>query len=770
MKIKHLILTLAAAAGMLASCSKEAADTSAQKLSVTPTEIKDVTTAENTQKVKLTADGTWTASSNNQDMVLKISPESGSACTDLEVTIYIAQNKGIDRSAVVSFGSSKLNSTSVTIYQNGEKGDSDIEKLTVAEFIKRADEETIYRLEGEISNIANSSYYGFDLEDETGKIAIAFPVNFKDKVDELEMGATVVVEGAYQYYEQKSAHQMTNGTIISVTAPAPVDPSTIQTLTIAEFIAKADSKTVYRVIGSAYDITYKDNYKAFSLKDDSGESLCIYSPTNYSKFYEQMAEGSIVSVRGVYEYYSSKDLHEMVSGVIESVEDAPVILPTETDKIADVIGGEIGTKYILKNVTVAGLYKKGFLVSDGTDLILVYADKEPSVKIGDVVQVTGTSSEYGGLVQLTKPEIETTGVATYTHPAPTDITSTFDTFALDKIQYVSAQGTLKIDGSYTNFNVAGATKVGSIQYPLDEFGLSKMDGVACTVKGYVVGTTTSKAGVTYVNILLCDIELQGEYFSVAPTSIKVSYDATEASFKVTTNGEWSVDCPAGVSADPASGEGDCEVKISFAANDKLESVSYEVTVNGPDESIKVTVNQAAAPDPDAKCLELTNEEICKALKAAVDAGANGYKDITIDSESGSWTGNINAQANSGDLTTTYVQIRAKKGAYLLSPTFSANIEKIEFEVPAGLNWNTSSNAGLEREIYAVPASTEVPTSDSNYSSTLYETNYGSVKTVGTESENAVYTIDFSSDTKSFKLLSKGGASYINWIKVYLKSE
>lgn len=769
MKIKHLIIAMAAAAGMLAACSKEPANGPAQNVTVTPTEIRDVPSTETSVKVKLTADGTWTAGYSNKDMIVKVSPDNGGACTDLEVTISVLANKGINRSASVSFGSSKLNSASVTIFQNGEKGDSDVEKLTVAEFIKRADGATVYRLEGEISNIADASYYGFDLEDATGKIAIAFPTNFKDMKSQLEVGATVVVEGTYQFYDQKQTHQMANGTIISVVAPKPIDPSTIQTLTIKEFIAKKDAKTVYRVVGSAYDISYTDKYKAFNLKDDSGETLCIYAPTNYDKFHEQMEEQCIVSVRGTYEYYESKQQHEMVGGVIESVEPAPVIPTIEVTRIADIVAADAGTKFLLKGATVAGVNKKGCLVSDGTDRILIYADKEVKVKIGDVVDVTGTSAEYAGLVQLTKPTIESKGTATYNHPEPVDITSSFDTYDLTKIQYVSVSGNLKIDGNYYNIIVDGATKTGSLQYPLDSFELSKKDGVACTAKGYLLGTTTSKAGAVFVNIMLIEIDINGDYFSVDPTTIRVAFDATEASFKVVTNAAWTVECPAGVTANPASGTGEAEVKLSFSANEQMASASFEVTVKTADKSATVKVNQAAAPDPNAKCMELTNEEICAALQKAVDGGANGYKNIEINSASGTWKGNINAQGKNGVLSTTYIQIRAKNGACFQSPTFSSNIVKIEFEVPAPLNFDDKNNVGLERNIYAVPVATELP-SDKDYTVGLYETNYGYVTTVGNKTDDVVYTIEFTSDTKDFKLLSKGGASYINWIKVYLKSE
>ena len=76
-------------------------------------------------------------------------------------------------------------------------------------------------------------------------------------------------------------------------------------------------------------------------------------------------------------------------------------------------------------------------------------------------------------------------------------------------------------------------------------------------------------------------------FTVEPETLAVAADATEARFAVKANTPWAVTCPAGVSADPASGEGDATVVLSFAANTGATDVTYTVTVSGSDSYLEV---------------------------------------------------------------------------------------------------------------------------------------------------------------------------------------
>lgn len=194
--------------------------------------------------------------------------------------------------------------------------------------------------------------------------------------------------------------------------------------------------------------------------------------------------------------------------------------------IAEVLeagAGEAATKG-----TVVATYARGFLMSDETGSILVYLGSAPAVTAGDAVNVSGTTSMYGGLLQFAAGStVEKTGTATVTHPTAT----VMDGAAMDAyltapaVKYVEYTGTLTINGNYYNVAVEGAaTAIGSIQYPQDAIKNSLTTGSVVKVTGYLIGTSSSK----YVNTMAVKVEVieEGEE-PETPVEAK-EYTVTEA--------------------------------------------------------------------------------------------------------------------------------------------------------------------------------------------------------------------------------------------------
>lgn len=75
--------------------------------------------------------------------------------------------------------------------------------------------------------------------------------------------------------------------------------------------------------------------------------------------------------------------------------------------------------------------------------------------------------------------------------------------------------------------------------------------------------------------------------AVDPATISAPAEATSAQFTVTANTPWTVTCPAGVTAQPASGDGNATVVLTFAANDTENDITYNVTVSGSDSHLAV---------------------------------------------------------------------------------------------------------------------------------------------------------------------------------------
>lgn len=178
--------------------------------------------------------------------------------------------------------------------------------------------------------------------------------------------------------------------------------------------------------------------------------------------------------------------------------------------------------------TVVATYARGFLMSDETGTILVYLNAAPAVATGDAVNVSGTTSMYGGLLQFAAGStVEKTGTATVTHPTAT----VMDGAAMDAyltapvVKYVEYTGTLTINNNYYNVAVEGASKAtGSIQYPQDAIKTSLTSGSVVKVTGYTIGVSGSK----YVNTMAVKVEVieEGEEPEI-PTETK-AYTVTEA--------------------------------------------------------------------------------------------------------------------------------------------------------------------------------------------------------------------------------------------------
>lgn len=176
--------------------------------------------------------------------------------------------------------------------------------------------------------------------------------------------------------------------------------------------------------------------------------------------------------------------------------------------IADVIANSGGGNFTVKG-TVQATYDRGFLLGDETGSILVYLF-EINYSVGDVVTVSGTTSQYGGLMQFPNTSEVTLleRAETFSYPTP----ASMDGAAMDayltapEIKYVSYTGTLSIDEEKGYYNVAvdGATSAtASLAYPVAGVVDNSLDGQKVTVTGYLIGATGTPA--KYVNTMVTTV-------------------------------------------------------------------------------------------------------------------------------------------------------------------------------------------------------------------------------------------------------------------------
>lgn len=245
--------------------------------------------------------------------------------------------------------------------------------------------------------------------------------------------------------------------------------------------------------------------------------------------------------------------------------------------IAAVCAAAAGSAADLKDVLVTGVTTQSYVITDETGSVLVFVKADPKVKVGDKVNVVGTTGEHNGLIQITAPT--TTVVSsnnTVTYPAPLEFTEANLADTPKKVTYVSFTGNVKKNNQYYNIYIGSVTdKDLSLSYytgNMDEF-------VDCDikVKGWYVG------GGTHYQIVATEVEkveTTGPKFSVSTTALTAKAGDTSASFDVKGNVKWTVSSDnAAYKVSPESGDGNGSVTVSFAENTTDKDVTVKLTVS-----------------------------------------------------------------------------------------------------------------------------------------------------------------------------------------------
>lgn len=249
--------------------------------------------------------------------------------------------------------------------------------------------------------------------------------------------------------------------------------------------------------------------------------------------------------------------------------------------IAAVCAAAAGSAADLKDVLVTGVTTQSYVITDETGSVLVFVKADPKVKVGDKVNVLGTTGEHNGLIQITTPT--TTVVSsnnTVTYPAPLEFTEANLADTPKKVTYVSFTGNVKKNNQYYNIFIGSVTNkdLSLSYYPgnMDEF-------VDCDIKveGWYVG------GGTHYQIVATEVEkveTTGPKFSVSTTALTAKAGDTSASFDVKGNVKWTVSSDnAAYTVSPASGDGAGAVAVKFAANETEKDVTVKLTVSTTEE-------------------------------------------------------------------------------------------------------------------------------------------------------------------------------------------
>ena len=246
--------------------------------------------------------------------------------------------------------------------------------------------------------------------------------------------------------------------------------------------------------------------------------------------------------------------------------------------IAEIAAGAENAAIDLKDVLVTGVTLKSYVITDATGSILVFANADPKVKVGDKINVTGTTGKHNGLMQITTPTATVVSSGnTVTYPAPLELTEAkMKEDAPTVVTYVSFTGTVKKKGTYYNIFVGNYEgKDLSCSYytgNMEEF-------VDCDIKvegWYVGGNPHYQVVATKVEEVISDTPK----FSVGTETLTAKAADKSVSFDVRGNVKWTVASDnAAYKVSPESGDGNGTVTVSFAENTTDKDVTVKLTVS-----------------------------------------------------------------------------------------------------------------------------------------------------------------------------------------------
>ena len=246
--------------------------------------------------------------------------------------------------------------------------------------------------------------------------------------------------------------------------------------------------------------------------------------------------------------------------------------------IAEIAAGAENAAIDLKDVLVTGVTLKSYVITDATGSILVFANADPKVKVGDKINVTGTTGKHNGLMQITTPTatVVSSGNAV-SYPAPLELTEAkMKEDAPTAVTYVSFTGTVKKSGNFYNIFVGSYTaKDLSCSYYTGN--MEEFVGSDIKVEGwYVGGNPHYQVVATKVEEVASDTPK----FSVSTETLTAKAADKSVSFDVRGNVKWAVASDnAAYKVSPESGDGNGTVTVSFAENTTDKDVTVKLTVS-----------------------------------------------------------------------------------------------------------------------------------------------------------------------------------------------
>lgn len=487
----------------LASCEPE------QVIDSTKLELSQKTLAfesgAQSQTITITAGRSWKVEFAEGVDWVSVTPGSGGASADPQnVTITVVPNKGYDRTTYVTVTIGIIKET-IKVTQAGEivRNYTPISSVrtqlpsTAGQSITLGNDVFVKGTVVSNSNLDNfTSGKTCYIQDETGGLQIYFASNhsfaFGDIIDVDLSGATLK-----NYSMSAEIENLPNAKATKLDAQTPV----AKTVSIADFM---DNKYEgqYIEIDAPVQVTEADLGKTWvvgsahtniNMEDENGNKFLVRSGKFSSFGAEKVAQGS-GKIKGIATIYNS---------------DIQLVF-AQTSDYAALTGARFERQVVPASAEgmVVAASEKTYLIKTLQDeyaYVFVGADATNTVKFGDAVKVNGEASVHNNVPQIINPTAEVVSSNNNVlHPQVTELDAAgIDAYNAETglFGYVKVTGLYSKSGNYHNLVFAGASRKGSLAYPVDvpdEYNEKNVD-----VTGYFVGIS----GSIYFNILVTDIQL-----------------------------------------------------------------------------------------------------------------------------------------------------------------------------------------------------------------------------------------------------------------------
>ena len=463
-----------------------------------------------------------------------------------------------------------------------------------------------YTAEGTVVARGSQAYI---IADNTG----AMMVYHKD--NERTVGEKISISGEVTLYNAQSTPQFSDSAVVEVLStgnnwtynPAKKDGAAMDAL--------LSGTPVCTEIEFEGNLAISGNYVNVTIP---GASTAIGSVKYIDNSTISQLNGKDVVVKGYFVGTSSGKYVNVLPYSIEEVGG-----PTEPDPDMTPIG-EITTEGTYKTEgTVVARGRQAYIIADNTGAMMVYHNGNER-SVGEKISISGEVTLYNAqstpqFSASAEVEVLSTGNSWSYNPAQKDGAAMDALLSGTPVcTEIAFQGNLAISGNYVNVTIPGAsTAIGSVKY-IDNSTVAAYDGKDVIVKGYFVGTSSSK----YVNVLPYSVEEANP-----STDPAIKADPTSLSFAA-----------AGESKEVTYTAENLGSNQVFAAVSGENASQFSATVgNGT-----VTVTAAENTETTAKTATLTlyiaasegGEHLAEATVALTQAGVPNENEITISKNSG----------------------------------------------------------------------------------------------------------------------------------------